>query len=271
MSWLQSLLYGLISGAAEFLPISAEAHRALYLKLVGAGDDPAARLAVHIGAVLAVLFSCGAYLRKLTRERRIAAIPKRKRKRQPDLRSILDIRLLQTAAIPVLLWFAAYPFVYDQGERLWILALLLIANGIILFVPRFFTTANKDSRALSGLDGLLLGLFAGAGSVPGISRMGSSLSGASLRGADRQFALDFALLLFLPAGAALIGFDLYYLVTAGGAFSLWNFLGAAAAAFAGGCGSIYTMRFLAVKSDVSGFAYYSWGAALFALVLYLVA
>ena len=40
-----------------------------------------------------------------------------------------------------------------------------------------------------------------------------------------------------------------------------------------GCGSyfgIMLMRFLAVKVGFTGFAYYSWGAALFSFVMYLV-
>ncbi len=245
LSWLESLFYGLLSGFAEFLPISAEAHRGLYLLLVGAGDDPATRLAVHLGALIAVLVSCGAYLQKLMRQRRIAAIPKAKRKRQPDVRSLKDLRLLKTAAVPIFLWFAAYPFVSGLNDRLWFLALLLAVNGLVQYLPQRFPTGNKDSRNFAASDSLLLGLSSGAGVVPGISRMGAGLSLASLRGMDRLVSLELCFLLFLPAAAGLIGFDCYGIVTGGmTGFSLLKFLTAAIASFFGGCGSIFCMRFV---------------------------
>jgi hypothetical protein len=40
-------------------------------------------------------------------------------------------------------------------------------------------------------------------------------------------------------------------------------------AFVGSYLGITFIRFLAVKVGFSGFAYYSWGAALFAFILYL--
>lgn len=269
LNWLESLLYGLLSGFAEFLPISSEAHRTLFLKLVGAGDNPVSRLAVHLGAVLAVIVCSATYISKLNRERRIAAIPKRKRKRQPDLRTVLDLKVLRTAAIPIILWFAAYPLVWDQSQRLWILCLALLINGILLYVPQHFPSANKDSMNLAASDSLLVGLMSGIGVFPGISRLAGALSMFQLRGAEARFALDISFLLYIPAVIGLLFFDCYGIATDGGAFHLLNFLTSGAASFGGACCGIYLMRFLAVKSGFSGFAFYSWGAALLSLVLYL--
>lgn len=271
LNWLESLVYGLLSGFAEFLPISSEAHRTLFLKLVGAGDDPISRLAVHLGAVLAVAICSATYISKLNRERRISAIPIRKRKRQPDLRTLLDLKVIRSAAIPIILWFAAYPFVWDQCQRLWILCLALLVNGIILYIPQHFPSANKDSMNLTALDSWLVGFVSGIGVFPGISRLAGALSTFQIRGADLRFALDISFLLYIPAAVGLLVFDCIGIVTTGGAFHLFNFLTTGIASFGGACCGIYLMRFLAVKSGYSGFAFYSWGAALLALVLYLVA
>ena len=269
LNWLESLLYGLLSGFSEFLPISSEAHRTLFLKLVGAGDNPVSRLAVHIGAVLAVIICSATYISKLNRERRIMAIPKKRRKRKPDLRTVLDFKILRTAAIPILLWFAAYPFVWDQGERLWILFLALVINGVILYIPQHFPSANKDSLNLSASDSWLVGIVSGIGVFPGISRLAGALSVFQLRGADSRFALDISYLLYIPAAIGLLVFDFYGIFSVGGAFHLFKFLTMGASSFIGACCGIYFMRFRAVKSGFSGFAFYSWGAALLSLVLYL--
>ena len=271
LNWLESLLYGLLSGFAEFLPISSEAQRTLFLKLVGAGDNPVSRLAVHLGAVLAVVICSATYISKLNRERRIAAIPKRKRKRQPDLRTVLDLKIIRSAAIPILLWFASYPFVWDLGQRLWILGLALVVNGIILYIPQRFPSANKDSMNLAASDSWLVGFVSGIGVFPGISRLAGALSTFQLRGADAQFALDISFLLYIPAAVGLLFFDCVGIVTTGGAFHLFYFLTMGIASFGGACCGIYLMRFLAVKSGYSGFAFSSRVAALLALVLYLIA
>lgn len=271
LGWLESIIYGLVSGFAEFLPISSRAQQSLFFKLLGKEWDPISSLAVHIGMVLAVLFSCTNYISKLSRERRIAATPRAKRKRQPELKAMLDLRLLRIAGVPLVLFFAAYPFVRFAGDQLWLLALAMIVNGILLFLPPYFPSANKDSLTLSGWDGFLIGAGCGLGVIPGISWLGGALTTAQLRGADRRYALDFVLLLAIPATVLWIGFDIYGIATAAQLqFHLLKFLIAGAAAFGGGCAGIFCMRFLSVRSGFSGFSYYCWGAALLALILYLL-
>ena len=271
LGWLESLIFGLVSGFAEFIPVSAKGQQMLLLKLLGKQWDPVLSLAVHMGMVLAVLVSCTNYISKLNRERRIAAIPRAKRKRQPELKSMLDLRLLRIAGIPVVLFFAGYPFVKDLGNRLWLLAIVMIVNGIILYLPPYFPRANKDSLSLSGLDGFLIGSACGLGVVPGISWQAGALTAAQLRGADRRYALDFALLLAIPAAVLWIGFDVYEIVTAAQIhFHLLKFLIAGIAAFGSGCAGIFCMRFLSVRSGYSGFSYYCWGAGLLTLILSLI-
>lgn len=274
LSWLESLVYGLISGLAEFLPISAEAHRALYLKLIGAGEEPALRLAVHVGALLALLVSCAPLLSRLRRERRIAAIPKKRRKRQPDLKTMLDLRLLRTALIPLVLTFLVYPVVSNLHERLWLLAICLGLNGILLYAPQFLVGSNKDSQSLSSLDAALIGFGNGIGGIPGISRMGGALFAGLTRGAERRYALDVSFLLCIPAMIVLLLFDGWWLIAGTGsavsAMLILQCVTAAAAAFGSAYFAVFIMRFLSVKAGFSGFAYYSWGVALFALILYLM-
>lgn len=271
-NWLESLIYGLISGLSEFLPVSSEAHRALFLRLTGTVDEAGLRLAVHIGAFLSLLIFCTPMLSHFRRERKIAAVPKKHRRRQPDIRSLLDIRVLRTAGIALLVAFLAYPIVGRLYERLWVLAIFLAINGMLLYVPQFLPGANKDSQSLSSLDAVLIGLAGGAGVIPGISRVGASVSVGLTRGADRRYALDTGLLLSIPALIVLALIDCGGLFAGAGgitAFSVARYFTAAVGSFAGSYCAVSILRFLAVRAGFSGFAYYCWGAALFSFVLYL--
>ncbi len=274
MNWLQCLLFGFISGLSEFLPISASAHEIILGRIFGAIDvGYGIRLAVHIGALLAVFFSCRPQISKISRERRISALPPRRRKRNPDLTCLKDWKILKTAAIPLFLGFLAYPWVGDQGLRLWILGIGLIAGGILLYIPQFMAGANKTAQTATPVDALLIGLGGALGVLPGVSRVGATLSFAQMRGCGKEYCLHLALLLSVPALLIYIILDVIYLFALGiSGFSFVFVLGAILAsltAFAGGYLAIYIMRFLSVKAGYSAFAYYNWGAAMFAFILYL--
>ncbi len=273
LSWFESFIYGIVSGLSEFLPISAEAHRALYLRLVGAGDYGLLRFMTHLGALLGLLITCWPMIAKLNRERQIASVNKKRRKRVPDSRSLTDIRFLRIANISVIMVFILYPIVHDLHERLWILAGLLIVNGILLYIPQFLPSANKDSRSMTMVDSMIVGLCGGLGVIPGFSRLGLTTSTAMMRGAERRYAMDTALLISIPALVVLLVIDFFAIFTtsAGLTFiAILSCLTAGITSFFSACFGIYMMRFLAVRAGFSGFAYYSWGLSLFSFVLYLM-
>lgn len=273
LGWFESFIYGIVSGFSEFLPISAEAHRAIYLRLVGANDYGLLRFMSHMGALLALLITCWPMIAKLNRERSIAAVTKKRRKRAPDTKSLTDIRFLRICVIALIVVFIIYPIVHDLHERLWILAGFLIVNGILLYVPQFLPGANKDSRSLSSLDGMIVGLGGGLGIIPGLSRVGMTASVGMLRGADKRYALDSALMLSIPALAVLLLIDFFAIFTTSAGLTFLAILScitAGVTSFMSACVGIYIMRFLAVRAGFSGFAYYSWGLSLFSFILYLM-
>lgn len=276
MEWngLFGLLYGLFGGFFEFLPVSPLLHQQAFLKIAGL-DIPGYGLdfAVHFGALVAVIVSYYGKIGKLTRERKIAAQPKRKRKRQPDISSLMESRLLRVAAVPVTLICLLTPWASGSFNRLWLIALIAVVNGVIVLLPQHMVRANKDSRTLSPLDATLIGLAGMLAAIPGISRMGVLTSVASMRGADRRFGLDFAYLLMIPALAALCIGDLAMLLFSGASFNGVSFLTgiiACVAAFAAGFAGIRLMRFLAFKESVEGLACYNWGLAMFTFIIYLI-
>ncbi len=272
LNWLQSLLYGAISGFAEILPIAPEAHRSLLLLLMGAEKSHLVELAVHLSSLGALILGCWPQLVRLQKERRLAAIHPKKRRRQPDIRVLKDWRFLRTALIPLLLGFVLRLWTGDLEGKLWFLTLGLTVNGIALYLPPYFPSGNKDSQTVSGLDGLCIGLGGILGVIPGLSRMAGLTTAGLLRGCSRSYILDMALLLSIPALTVLCFIDILALILAGaavtGALALAAAL-AALASFGAAYAGIAFIRFLAVKVGFSGFSYYSWGAALFAFILYL--
>ncbi len=275
MSFFENMIYGLISGLAEFLPISSQAHEVLLLELLGIDRIPAiARLLNHLAMALALYTCCSGTLRSLYKELELSQRPRRRRSRDPIKRSIYDIALIRTAFYPLALGYFCYPYTTRIQDDIQWVALFLVINGIVLLVPPYIRSGNKDSLSMTRLDATVLGVAAGFSVIPGVSRMATFTAVGSIRGADRQQTLHWALLITIPALAFMLGFDIRDMILQGigvaGIGEMVCCLIGAGFAYLGATFAIQIMRFLSVNTGYSGFSYYCWGLALFTFVLYLL-
>ena len=276
LNWFESFLFGLFSGLGDILPISAEAHRIVMLKFFGRdGDVTLLRLFAHLGVALALGVCCRPQLVRMQRARALKRIPKRRRRRPLDVRSLMDTSLLITMLVPVVLGLLFQQKVAVLGSKLIYVAVLMFLNGLMLYIPQFFSTANRDSRTMSRVEGLLMGLGGGLGVLPGISSMGASLSIGSLCGVDRAYGLSMALLMNLGLQIGYVVLDILALIAGGagalGFTILLRYLFTAAVAFGGAYLGIKLMRALANNWGYAFFCFYCWGAALLTFILNLMA
>lgn len=276
MTWLSSILFGLVSGLAEILPVSAQAHRILMTSLLGDGKTHVLLpLLLHIGSLAALFYCCNSQILRLTRAQKLARVPKSRRKRPLDTRSLMDIRLLRTALIPIVLGFFFYDKVKPLQENLVVVSALWLLNGLMLYIPQYLPGSNRDSGSLSRVDGLLIGLGSAASILPGISCTGAAVSIGSVRGAEKHFALNTALLLTIPVTIGLIAMDILAIVEAGlagiGFVLILKSLISGIAAFFGVQLGIRILRTLVENIGFSVFSFYCWGMALFTFIFYLTA
>ena len=276
LSWFKNLLYGLFSGLLDILPVSAQAHSALLLKFFGVkASSDVQNLLIHLAVFAALYYSSQSNLVRMNRARALARVPKRKRKRPLDVRSMMDWSLLKTMMIPALIGVYLRKFTASISTNLLLIALFLFLNGVILYTPQFFPTSNRDSRTLSRVEGLLMGLGGAASAVPGISAIGTSTAIASLCGVDRLYGLDMALMMNMAISAGLAFLDILAIAANGfGVLSfmiLIRYILSAGAAFGGCLLGIKLMRYLAAERGYSLFGVYCWGLALFTFILNLIA
>ena len=196
LNWFQNLIYGMISGLTEILPVSAQAHRLVLRKIFGTHYVPGITLLlIHVGIFAAVFMTCQNHLLRISRARHLAKIPKKRRKRPLDVVSLMDHHLLMTMLIPVIIAFIlSYPITKHEDNIL-LVSLLLILNGIILYAPQFLPGSNKDARTLSRMQGLYIGIGAAFSALPGISAIGMATSVGQAVGEDRKYSFRMALLL----------------------------------------------------------------------------
>lgn len=275
-NWFESILYGLISGISDILPVSAQAHKLVFQKMFGVNNEPELMaLCIHVAVFAALYLSCSPMILKIMRALRLARIPKKRRKRPLDTKSLMDFRLLRTILIPIILAFFAYEKASSLQNRLIVVACIVFVNGLILYMPQYFPGSNKDSRLLSRVEGFLMGIGGAMSVIPGISGMGAALSIGSICGVERGYCLSIAMLMNMVILIGRIAFGLIGIFSGGvgmlSAFALLNYILAAVAAFCGTMLGVRIMRHLSAEGGFTVFAYYCWGVALFTFILNLLA
>ena len=266
MNWFESLIYGLISGLTELIPVSSSAHQYLLLKIFGYEKaDPLLNALIHIAIIVAIYI---AYSTQLMQLRQSLSQHSRRRSHADH-----TYKFINAAAIPLGVCMILLTYIFKSAYTLANVAVFCLLNGIVLFISGRALQGNKDASSMSSLDAGVTGLLGAFSVLPGISRTGVMLSWSIFRGADKEAALRWTILLSVPALFLMTAFDVIELFTAFQAMPFAVYLGyllAIGGAYLGASAAIALMRFLAVRAGFAGFAYYSWGAALFAYILYLI-
>ncbi len=268
MNWLESILFGLVSGISEFLPVSSQAHQKLLLHLFGMHEnDPVRSLVIHIALFLALFFNLRA---NVTHPRAEQGSRRHGRSTSPNA---YDLRLVKNAAVPMVICICVFTYIFNRIDHLPVVVIFLIINGVLLFLPERMMIGNKDARSMTLFDSLLIGIMGALSAFSGISRLGAVVLAAHARGSNRSKALYWFLLLSAPALIVLIVIDFFAITTGGAIFSFWaNFVGyilSGLGAFAAGFLGIILVKYFNSQTGYTAFAYYSWGIALLTFLLYL--
>ena len=275
LNWLQSILFGLVSGAADIIPVSGQAHRLLLLKFFGVNQMPnLLALVLHLSVAAALYLSSQGQFVRMNRARALARIPKKKRKRPLDTRSMMDWSLIKTMLVPTVIGLLLNSRVRGWSVNMFLIAGMLFVNGLILYIPQFLPTSNRDSRTLTRLEGVLMGLGAGASVLPGISTVGIMVSIASVCGIERLYGLNMTFIVKLFFLIGLMVYDVLAIITDGlGGLTvmlLIQYIFTAALSFGAAMLGIRTLRRLAPEHGFHTFGVYCWGLALFTFILNLV-
>lgn len=194
---LDAILIGLVQGLTEFLPVSSSGHLVLFQHAIPGWEPPgvAFDLALHVGTLGSILV----YYRRDFARLLLGTL----RFERSTLRyvGLLAAGSVPTAAIG--LGFRGY-FEAAFARPQVVGGFLLITASFLVIAHHLARRASRDEPGL--VDALVIGTFQGLAIMPGISRSGSTVTGALLRGVNPVEAARFSFLLSVPAvaGAALL-------------------------------------------------------------------
>lgn len=269
---LKSILYGIVEGITEWLPISSTGHMILLEEIMTMNVSKSFwsmfLVVIQLGAILAVVVL---YWNKI--------FPFRKNK-EGKYTSVKSIWILWSkilvATIPAaIIGLALDDWIDAHLYNGFVVAIMLILVGVAFI---YIENRNKDMRpsvnslsALSYKDALIIGLFQVVAAVlPGTSRSGATIVGGLMIGVSRAVAAEFTFFLAIPV---MFGASLLKLVKFGLAFSVLEFfilvIGMVVAFFV----SIFVIRFLMSyikKHDFKVFGWYRIVLGAFVLIFFAI-
>ncbi|MFX3675640.1 MAG: undecaprenyl-diphosphate phosphatase [bacterium] len=189
--FLLALVYGIVQGITEFLPVSSSGHLALIPYFTGKTDPGVFfDLSMHVGTALAVIV---AFRNKLI-------ILIKQSFRIHDAQNSAFARNFWFATLAtIVLAFAFKDFAESFGRSPSVIAFNLIVFGALMWACDYFGKSgiNLEKQA-SFSKSLLIGISQAIAVFPGVSRSGITLSSARLMGLSRVDAGSFSFLLSLP-------------------------------------------------------------------------
>jgi len=263
LSFGQALLFGLVEGFTEFLPISSTGHLLVLARVLDVGQHGSSvdavksyEIAIQAGAILAVL---GLY------RHRFATMVEGLAGRSEDGRRILIgvvIAFVPAALVGVVLESKIKDVLFGVGP---VLGAWIVGGVLILVLTKLGVLAPREGRLLEQLtprDALVIGLAQVLSLWPGTSRSLVTIVAALLLGYSMIAAVEFSFLLgFVTLGAA----TAYQILKDGqlmiDAFGWFTPLVGLVAAFIGAAVSIKWMVGYLERHDLSIFGWYRLGIA----------
>ncbi len=196
MDFLYAVIFGLVEGITEFLPVSSTGHLVLTAHLLGIRQTEFAKnfeITIQLGAILAVVV--------------LYAKP-----------FLLDFKVLwrlfaafvPTAILGLLLYKVVKHTLLNQTQ---VILWSLFLGGVTLIVFEIFhkekENALEDVRDISWWQCLAIGVVQSLAIIPGVSRSAATVVGGLGLGLKRKTILQFSFLLAVPTMFAATTLDLF--------------------------------------------------------------
>jgi undecaprenyl-diphosphatase len=248
MGLFEALFLGVIQGLTEFLPISSSAHLRIIGEFLPNGGDPGAAFTAitQIGTETAVVVYFWREIVRIIKSWSLSLIGRMPRN-DPDAKMGW---LIIIGSLPIVVLGLLFQDQIETTFRsLWIVAIMLIAFGLLLGIADYVGKKTKNLQQLTVGSGLIFGFAQALALIPGVSRSGGTITAGLFMGFNRTSAARYAFLLAVPA---VFGSGFYQLAKSfnqPAVFTIGETLAATVVSFAVGIGVIaFLMNWLGKHS-----------------------
>lgn len=241
MDILKAIIYGIIEGITEWLPVSSTGHMILAEQVMHFSFSDAFmemfRVVIQLGAILAVVVIFWNKLWPFARNRKgkvVAVVPIWR----------LWAKIL-VASIPAATCLLIDDWIDSHFYNFYTVACMLIVYGVLFLIIENRGLVQPKLQNVSQItyrDALIIGLWQMLAVIPGTSRSGATIVGGLLLGLSRACVAEFTFYLAIPAMVGASGFKLLKFMLAGNALT-----GAELGALAVGCLVAFAVSMFAIR------------------------
>ena len=209
MSVFQAIILGVLQGIAEFLPISSSGHLAVAQKLFGLSDVPLLfDVMLHLATLAAVIL----YFRKKIARLFVILFRwiLRKPAEQNDATDLLAgndelgrktiLAVIFATVVTGAMGIITSKMIPEMPIKVTCAGFLFTAC-LLIFSSLWAKKHDRplEAKGISIRQSLFIGFMQGIGTLPGVSRSGSTIAGAQLAGVNRAAAGEFSFIVSIPA------------------------------------------------------------------------
>lgn len=193
LTFIQSIILGIIQGITEWLPVSSSGHLVIVQQLFGIEAPLFYDILLHIGTLIVIFLVFWKDIFLILK----SVFSFNFKSEHGRLALFIIAGSIPTAAIG----FIFHDTFASFFTNIRAVAMALIVTGFLLY----FSEKKEKNKKLTYFDSILIGIVQGIAIIPGISRSGSTISVGLLRGIKKEIAAKFSFLLSIPAiiGAAI--------------------------------------------------------------------
>jgi len=200
------VLFCLIQGFSEFLPISSQGHLLVFNNFFDVTNFSnltilELNILAHLGSLFAVIIYYNGFILSTLRGLKLFF--------RPDLNKNLSLFFkLTVSTIPIIIigYFFGKSFDYDNDFLLLVIGISSIFFGIILFILDKFCLLIRNEESMNYKIALFTGLIQCFALIPGVSRAGANMIALRAIGFNRNFTVKYSNLLSIPV---ILGASIY--------------------------------------------------------------
>ena len=190
MSWIESLILGLIQGLTEFLPVSSSGHLELgkYILGVELEENLFFTVMVHVATVLSTLVVFRKDIAQL-----LSGLFKFQWNEETQYVSKIAFSLIPIAIVG--LFFKEYvDDIFNLQNIILFVGLMLLITSGLLALAYYYKPGDKE---ISFKDAFIIGIAQTVAVLPGVSRSGATIATGLLLGTKKENIAKFSFLMVL--------------------------------------------------------------------------
>lgn len=191
MDIITAIIFGIVQGTTEFLPVSSSGHLVIFARLLDVPSSFEFDVLINFGTLLAMMLYFRSNILQLFRDILIS-------RRWDTL-----MKLIAATVPAAMVGYFAQDLIKQYLHSTWVAVVMLFIIGVLMVLSRSWKpnsrlAVNKDVRDISMKNAIIIGLAQCISLISGSSRSGTTILASLRLGINREKAAEWSFMMGMP-------------------------------------------------------------------------